>query len=127
MIETANSEKTRQVRIPRCSIRTCRVFSLLAVKRLDKSESSSEEFDPRQEAGPRQEVGPRHPFWSVIVPTYQREKVLCETIDRLPGLACPYFGLLVIDQTPRHEAGTDQFIRACDGQNPQRFQWHSVE
>lgn len=66
------------------------------------------------------------PFWSVIVPTYQREKVLCQTIDHLLALSYPHYELLVIDQTPRHEAETEQFIRACESRYPQRFRWRFV-
>ena len=54
------------------------------------------------------------PIWSVIVPTYQREKVLCETIEYLLGLSYPHYELLVIDQTRRHEKETEQFLRACE-------------
>ena len=66
------------------------------------------------------------PFWSVIVPTYQREQVLCDTIEYLLGLSYPHYELLVIDQTPRHEAETEQFLRACESRYPQRFRWHFV-
>ena len=66
------------------------------------------------------------PFWSVIVPTYRREKVLCDTIDYLLGLSYPHYELLVIDQTARHEPETEQFIRARKKQDPERFRWHFV-
>ena len=66
------------------------------------------------------------PFWSVVVPTYQREKVLCETIQYLLGLSYPHYELLVIDQTPDHEAETEQFIRACQDRYPHRIRWHFV-
>ena len=66
------------------------------------------------------------PFWSVIVPTYQREKVLCETIEYLLGLSYPHYELLVIDQTRRHEKETEQFLRACERRFPQRFRWHFI-
>lgn len=66
------------------------------------------------------------PLWSVIVPTYQREQVLCETIQHLLGLSYPNFELIVIDQTPAHEADTEQFIHACEEKYPERFRWHFV-
>ena len=66
------------------------------------------------------------PFWSVIVPTYQREEVLCETIEYLLGLSYPHYELLVIDQTPRHEKETEQFLRVCERRFPQRFRWHFI-
>ncbi|MCY4410679.1 MAG: glycosyltransferase [Caldilineaceae bacterium] len=66
------------------------------------------------------------PFWSIIVPTYRREKVLCETIQYLLGLSYPHYELLVIDQTSDHEEGTQQFIRTCQDRFPERFRWHFV-
>ena len=66
------------------------------------------------------------PFWSVVVPTFRREKVLCETIQYLLGLSYSHYELLIIDQTPDHEAGTEQFIRACQDRYPHRIRWHFV-
>ena len=66
------------------------------------------------------------PFWSVIVPTYRREKVLCETIQYLLELSYPNYELLVIDQTPEHEKRTAGFIRDCQDRHPDRFRWHHV-
>ena len=66
------------------------------------------------------------PFWSLIVPTYRREQVLCETIQYLLGLSYPHYELLVIDQTSDHEEGTRQFIRICQDRFPERFRWHFV-
>ena len=67
-----------------------------------------------------------YPFWSIIVPTYQREKVLCETIQYLLELSYPQYELLVIDQTRDHEPLTEQFIRNCQARFPDRFLWHFV-
>ena len=50
------------------------------------------------------------PFCSVIVPTYQREQVLCDTIAYLLDLSYPHYELIVVDQTPLHEAQTEQFL-----------------
>ena len=66
------------------------------------------------------------PFWSVIVPTYKREKVLCETIQYLLKLSYPHYELLVIDQTRDHETSTEQFMRASLARHPDRFRWHFV-
>ena len=66
------------------------------------------------------------PFWSVIVPTYRREQVLCETIQYLLGLSYPHYELLVIDQTRDHAKETQQFIRTCQDRFPERFRWHFV-
>ena len=67
-----------------------------------------------------------NPFWSVIVPTYRREQVLCETIQYLLELSYPSYELLVIDQTQDHDTGTEQFIRDCQNRHPDRFRWHFV-
>jgi len=69
---------------------------------------------------------PECPFWSVIVATYQREKVLCDTIEHLLSLSYPEFELLVIDQTPVHEADTESYIRECKTKYPKRFRWQYV-
>ena len=66
------------------------------------------------------------PFWSVILPTYQRERVLCETIEHLLALSYPNYELLVIDQTPKHEYETEQFLRARARSEPGRFRWHTI-
>ena len=66
------------------------------------------------------------PFWSVIVPTYRREQVLCETIQYLLGLSYPHYELLVIDQTSDHEEETQKFIRTCQDRFPESFRWHFV-
>ena len=67
---------------------------------------------------------PENPFWSVIVATYQRGKVLFDTIEYILALSYPHFAFLVIDQTPQHEADTEQFIRACKTKYAERFRWH---
>ena len=67
---------------------------------------------------------PENPFWSVIVATYQRGKVLFDSIEYILALSYPHFAFLVIDQTPQHEADTEQFIRACKTKYAERFRWH---
>ena len=67
-----------------------------------------------------------NPFWSVILPTYQRERVLCETIEHLLALSYPNYELLVIDQTPNHKNETEQFLRAHAEKESGRFRWHAV-
>ena len=53
-----------------------------------------------------------HPDISVIVATYGREAVLCETLDCLLDQDHPNYEVIVADQTPAHEARTEQFLRA---------------
>jgi GT2 family glycosyltransferase len=51
------------------------------------------------------------PFVSVVLPTYQRENILCETIRQLLAQDYPSYELLVVDQTHQHESETEQFLR----------------
>ena len=67
-----------------------------------------------------------NPFWSVILPTYQRERVLCERIEHLLALSYPNYELLVIDQTPNHKSETEQFLRAHVEKESGRFRWYAV-
>ena len=69
----------------------------------------------------------KRPFWSVILPTYQRERVLCDTIEYLLALSYPNYELLVIDQTPMHEIETEKFLRAHAEADPARFRWHAIQ
>lgn len=50
------------------------------------------------------------PTVSVVVPTFRRESVLVETIERLLALASPALEILIVDQTPRHEPETDELL-----------------
>ncbi len=66
------------------------------------------------------------PRWSIIVPTYLREEVLCHTIAYLLDLSYPNYEVLIVDQTPEHEKRTAGFIRDCQDRHPDRFRWHHV-
>lgn len=67
-----------------------------------------------------------NPFWSVILPTFQRERALCETTEHLLALSYPNYELLVIDQTPKHEEETEQFLRAHAEKASGCFRWHTI-
>lgn len=47
---------------------------------------------------------------SVIVPTYQREEVLCSTIAGLLEQDYPDFEVLVVDQTQKHQPETQNYL-----------------
>ncbi len=47
---------------------------------------------------------------SLVVPTYGREQVLCETLAALLEQRYPDYELIVIDQTALHEPLTEQFL-----------------
>jgi GT2 family glycosyltransferase len=48
------------------------------------------------------------PALSIVIPTYQREQVLVDTLALLAPLLRPGDEIVVIDQTPVHEPGTEQ-------------------
>lgn len=48
------------------------------------------------------------PTLSVIIPTYQREAVLCETLDSLLAQDYPSYEVIVVDQTQTHTPQTQQ-------------------
>jgi len=48
------------------------------------------------------------PTFSVIIPTYQRETVLCDTLDSLLAQDYPHYEVIVVDQTQTHQPDTEQ-------------------
>ena len=48
---------------------------------------------------------------SVILPTYRREALLCQTISEVLKQRYPDFELIVLDQSPSHEAATEAFLK----------------
>lgn len=48
---------------------------------------------------------------SVVIPTYNRERVLLETIEQLLRLSPAPQEILIVDQTERHETETDEALR----------------
>ncbi len=48
------------------------------------------------------------PTLSVIIPTYQREAVLCETLHSLLAQDYPNYEVIVVDQTPTHQPETQR-------------------
>jgi GT2 family glycosyltransferase len=55
------------------------------------------------------------PTVSVIIPTYQREAVLCATLDSLLAQDYPTYEVLVVDQTQVHEPATQARLEALHG------------
>jgi len=58
---------------------------------------------------------------TVVIPTYQRERVLLDTIDQLLNLDPPPLEILIIDQTSDHEPITARALALHDSQN--RIEW----
>ncbi len=50
------------------------------------------------------------PSISVIIPTYGREEILCDTIADALQQDYPDFEVLVVDQTPEHEPKTTEYL-----------------
>ncbi len=61
------------------------------------------------------------PSISVIIPTYNREKVLRETLADVLQQDYPDFEVLVVDQTATHEPETDAYLQSLAESN--RIQW----
>jgi GT2 family glycosyltransferase len=47
---------------------------------------------------------------SVVIPTYRRERLLCQTLRDVLDLAWSDYEVIVVDQTERHEADTERFL-----------------
>lgn len=65
------------------------------------------------------------PSISVIVPTYQREEVLCSTIVNLLKQEYPNFEVLVVDQTREHQLKTRTYLE--ETANSGKIQWLCVD
>jgi GT2 family glycosyltransferase len=61
------------------------------------------------------------PSISVIIPTYNREKVLRETLADVLQQDYPDFEVLVVDQTPTHEPETDAYLQSLAESD--RIEW----
>jgi GT2 family glycosyltransferase len=61
------------------------------------------------------------PNISAAIPTYQRERVLIETIGSLIALETPPAEILVVDQTPKHEAATERELMRLEGEGKIRW------
>jgi GT2 family glycosyltransferase len=49
---------------------------------------------------------------SLIIPTYGRERILCDSIASVLQQDYPSFEVLIIDQTQQHEPETEQYLQA---------------
>src|SRR5690242_8229475 len=47
---------------------------------------------------------------SVVIPTYNRERVLLDTVDYLLKLETPPREILIVDQTEEHDVNTQQVL-----------------
>ncbi|KEF42969.1 MAG: hypothetical protein ER33_03625 [Cyanobium sp. CACIAM 14] len=58
---------------------------------------------------------------SLAIPTYGRDQVLVDSVAALLALDPPPFELLVVDQTPRHDAATEAQLAAWQSEG--RIRW----
>ncbi len=65
------------------------------------------------------------PLISVIIPTYGRESVLCDTLNSVLAQTYPAFEVIVVDQTQQHEAATQSFLEWLSREN--KIQLHTVQ
>jgi GT2 family glycosyltransferase len=52
------------------------------------------------------------PFVSVVIPTYERNFVLCDTINEVLKQDYPNFEIIVADQTQKHSSDAEKFLQA---------------
>ncbi|MEL6815688.1 MAG: hormogonium polysaccharide biosynthesis glycosyltransferase HpsN [Cyanobacteria bacterium J06598_3] len=64
------------------------------------------------------------PFISVVVPTYGREGVLCDTLKSVLAQTYPAYELIVVDQTQTHEPETRSLLDTLAAE--QKIQLHTV-
>ncbi len=67
----------------------------------------------------------KRPSVSVIIPTYNREKVLRDTLADVVQLEYPEFEVLVVDQTQNHEAETEKYLQEL--QDRQLISWYKLK
>ncbi len=53
---------------------------------------------------------------SVVVPTYNREETLCETLDQLHDQDYPNFTVHIVDHTSRHSSETEEYLESLSEQ-----------
>ena len=66
-----------------------------------------------------------NPLISVLIPTYGREQVLCDTIADVLKQEYPHYEVIVIDQTKTHAAETLAYLEAAS--KTDQIQWHQVQ
>ena len=65
------------------------------------------------------------PLISVIIPTYNREQVLRETLAEVLQQTYPNFEVLVVDQTPTHEPETQTYLEQLNQAG--KIQWYRLD
>ncbi|MGL4503439.1 MAG: glycosyltransferase family 2 protein, partial [Planktothrix sp.] len=65
------------------------------------------------------------PLISVIIPTYNREQVLRETLTEVLQQTYPNFEVLVVDQTSTHEPETQAYLEQLTQAG--KIQWYRLD
>ena len=63
----------------------------------------------------------QYPLISVIIPTYQREEPLKETIEDILKQDYPHFEVIVVDQTQQHQAEVQHYLE--EREKKQQINW----
>lgn len=58
---------------------------------------------------------------SVVIPTYKREQVLVDTVNYLLGLENARPEIILVDQTPKHESGTEHALAPLEDEGDIRW------
>ena len=66
-----------------------------------------------------------NPQISLIIPTYGREQPLIDSINDALKQDYASFEILVIDQTPQHEATTEKYLQELA--DSQKIRWYRVD
>jgi len=64
------------------------------------------------------------PLISVLVPTYGREQILCDTLADVLKQDYPNYEVIVVDQTAEHQPDTLTYLQSLAQEH--RIQWHRV-
>ncbi|MCM8795462.1 MAG: glycosyltransferase [Candidatus Omnitrophica bacterium] len=63
------------------------------------------------------------PYVSVIIPTYNREEPLCQTLQSIFNQTFSNLEIIVVDQTPQHDSKTISFLEA----NKNRIRYYTLD
>lgn len=64
-----------------------------------------------------------NPYVSVIIPSYNRDLVLCETIEQVLAQTYDGFELIIVDQSESHNLATSQYL----SENANRFTYFHLD
>ena len=54
---------------------------------------------------------------SVVIPSYKRNQVLCDTVEYLLSLKYKPLEIIIVDQSPNHDPNTEDFLKSLHSKN----------